>query len=86
MRDANLFGLLAAIAGGDLEAVPVLGDLLEEQDDPRAGPLRDVYIELYEDRLFAPFCFQHFNLPRRKVLPLFPEYDAPDESGDGGPA
>ena len=79
MHALDLIGLLASIAEGDLDSVPVLCDLLEELDDPRAGQVRALYVRLREDRIFAPFSFQHFNPTRRCVLPLFPEYDPDGE-------
>jgi hypothetical protein len=69
--------LLGGIAAGDLDAVLVLCDLLEELGDPRAGRLRALYVTLCEDRVFAPLAFQHYNVTRRVVLPLFPEYAEP---------
>jgi hypothetical protein len=75
VNDNDLGGLLAGIAAGDLESVAVLCDLLEERGDPRAERLRRLYVTLREDRIFAPFAFAHFNLPRSQVLPLFPEFD-----------
>jgi hypothetical protein len=75
VADANLTGLLAGVADGDLDVLPILCDLLEDRGDPRAGRLRDVYVALCEDRIFAPFAFRHWNVTRRVVLPLFPEYD-----------
>ncbi len=75
MNDADLTGLLASIAEGDLDAVPILCDLLEDRGDPRAERLRRLYVKLYEDRVFAPFAFRHLGVTRREVLPLFPEYE-----------
>jgi hypothetical protein len=75
VNEHDLRGLLAGIAAGDLESVPVLGDLLEELGDPRAGRVRGLYVRLREDWLFAPFTFRHRNLTRAAVLPLFPEYE-----------
>jgi hypothetical protein len=71
----DMRGLLVGIAAGELESVAVLCDLLEEMGDPRAERLRRLYVTLREDRIFAPFAFAHFNLPRSQVLPLFPEFD-----------
>ncbi len=78
MTDPDLAGLLAGIAEGDLDAVPVLCDLLEDRGDSRAARLRRLYVALCEDRVFAPFSFQHFNVTRHRVLPLFPEYPEAD--------
>ena len=75
MNDDDLRGLLASIAEGELESVPILCDLLEELGDSRAGQVRRLYVRLREDWLFAPFAFQFFNVTRNDVLPLFPEYD-----------
>ena len=75
MNDDDLRGLLASIAEGELESVPILCDLLEELGDPRAGRVRGLYVTLREDWLFAPFAFRYFNITRETVLPLFPEYD-----------
>jgi hypothetical protein len=74
VNDHDLRGLLASIAEGDLESVPILCDLLEELGDPRAGRLRGLYVTLRETWMFAPFSFRHFNVTRNEVLPLFPEY------------
>ncbi len=74
MNDPDLAGLLASIAAGDLDAVPILCDLLEDRGDPRAERLRRVYVTLYEDWVYAPFAFRHFGVTRQVVLPLFPEY------------
>ncbi len=78
MHAFDLRGLLSSIAEGDLDSVPVLCDLLEELDDPRAAQVRALYVALREDRTFAPFSFRHFNVTRRVVLPLFPEYEEPE--------
>lgn len=74
VNDADLQGLLTSIAAGDLDAVPILCDLLEDRGDPRAERLRAIATILYEDWRFAPFAFRHFNVTRQRVLPLFPEY------------
>jgi len=71
----DLRGLLASIAEGELESVPILCDLLEELGDPRASQVRGLYVALRDDWLFAPLAFRHFNMTRDTVLPLFPEYD-----------
>jgi hypothetical protein len=70
----DLAGLLAGIADNDLDAVPILCDLLEERDDPRAEHLRRLYVLLLEDRRYAPLAFRHFQVVRKVVLPLFPEH------------
>jgi hypothetical protein len=75
----DVAGLLAGIAEGDLDAVPILCDLLEERGDARAVRLRSLYVTLCEDRVFAPVAFRHYNVTRLAVLPMFPEY-ALDES------
>jgi hypothetical protein len=74
VNDDNLAGLLNAVGEGDLEAVLILCDLLEEQGDPRLEELRKVYAFLYDLWMFAPFSFRHFKVARNRVLPLFPEY------------
>jgi hypothetical protein len=67
-------GLLSSVADGDLEAVPFLCDLLEERGDPRAEPLRRLYVTLRELWVFAPLAFRYRQVTRHRVLPLFPEY------------
>jgi hypothetical protein len=79
VNDTDLAGLLAGVAAGDLDAVPILCDLLEERGDPRAERLRRLYVTLQEDRLYAPLAFRQFQVVRRTVLPLFPEYAVPAE-------
>jgi hypothetical protein len=78
MKDADIEGLLTAIAEGDLDAVPILCDLLEERGDARAERLRALYVTLYDDWVWAPRAFRHLQATRRAVLPLFPEYDLDD--------
>jgi hypothetical protein len=73
MIDPVLAGLLAAAAEGDLNAVLMLSDYLEEHGDPRADELRRVYGQLYDDWLFAPLSFRHFEVARVTVRRLFPE-------------
>ncbi|HYT87696.1 MAG TPA: hypothetical protein VEL76_03155 [Gemmataceae bacterium] len=79
MKDADIEGLLAAIAAGDLDAVPILCDLLEERGDARAERLRRLYVTLWDDFVYAPVTFRLHNVTRQRVLPLFPEYE-PDQS------
>jgi hypothetical protein len=76
--DANVAGLLSAIAAGDLEAVLILCDLLEERGDPRSSQLRALYNELHDDWVYAPFSFRHLGVLRHRVLPWFPEYETED--------
>jgi hypothetical protein len=77
MSLSDLAGLLDGVAEGDLDVVTVLCDLLEELGDPRASRLRALYVTLCDDRVFAPLAFRIFNVTRRVVLPLFPEYVPP---------
>jgi hypothetical protein len=73
MSDTALVGLLEGVAGGDLDAVLVLADFLEERQDPRAGAVRKLYGKLYDDWMFAPLAFQFHQVARKAVLELFPE-------------
>jgi hypothetical protein len=77
MNRSDLAGLLDGVAEGDLDAVPILCDLLEELGDQRAARLRALYVTLCDDRVFAPLSFRIFKVTRRVVLPLFPEYVPP---------
>jgi hypothetical protein len=76
MIDPALHSLLASIQGNDLDALLVLSDFLEERGDPRAQEMRQLYITLRDDWLFAPYSFRHFNVASQCILPLFPEYEA----------
>jgi hypothetical protein len=71
--DPLLESLLAAASGNDLDTVLVLADLLEERGDPRAADLRRLYGQLYDDMLFAPLAFRHFNVIRDVLRPFFGE-------------
>lgn len=75
MIDPDLAALLASVDDNDLGSLLVLSDFLEERGDPRAGRLRELYHSLYDDWYFAPLAFQHFQLTRHYILPLFPEYE-----------
>lgn len=74
MFDPTLAGLLATVADGDLDALLMLTDYLEEHGDPRAARVRGMYEALHDDAVFAPYSYRHFEVARRSVLPLFPEY------------
>jgi len=76
MNDPVISGLLTAVADGDLSALLMLTDYLEEHGDPRAARLRRLYDRLHDDAVFAPLSFRHFGVARKQVLPLFPEYEA----------
>jgi hypothetical protein len=82
MNEQDLKGLLASIAEGDLESLPILCDLLEEMGDPRASEVRGLYVGLRDDWFFAPFTFRYVNQARDTILPLFPEYDEEAAEGD----
>lgn len=75
MIDPELAAMLATLDDNDLGSLLILGDFLEERGDPRAGQLRDLYHSLYDDWHFAPLAYEHFQLTRRYILPLFPEAD-----------
>jgi hypothetical protein len=76
MSDSALAGLLAAVADGDLEAVLILCDFLEDRGDPRADQVRRLYPLLYDEWMYAPLAFRHFSVPGQHILPLFPEHQA----------
>jgi hypothetical protein len=76
MSDLVLSGLLAAVADGDLEAVLILCDYLEERSDPRVDQLRKIYPVLYDEWMYAPLAFRHYSVPGQYILPLFPEHRA----------
>jgi hypothetical protein len=74
MGDAVVCGLLAAIREGDLNALLVLADVMEERGDPRADELRRLQERLYDLWLFAPFSFRHYGIAGRLAQSLFPEH------------
>lgn len=76
MIDSELAALLATLDDNDIGSLLILGDFLEERGDPRAQDLRELYRELYDDWHFAPLAFQHFQLTRRYIRPLFPELES----------
>jgi hypothetical protein len=80
--DPVLTGLLMAVADGDLEAVLVLSDWLEDRGDPRAAPVRQLYVKLYDTWVFAPLSFRFYRVGRQLVWPLFPEH--PGDEGVKG--
>jgi uncharacterized protein (TIGR02996 family) len=69
----SLASLIASASDNDLDALLVLADFLEERGDERAGELRRLHGQLYDDLLFAPLAFRHFNLARDYILPFFAE-------------
>lgn len=75
MIDRDLAALLATLDDNDLGSLLILGDFLEERGDVRAAELRYIYRELYDDWHFAPLAFEHYQLMRRYILPLFPEIE-----------
>jgi hypothetical protein len=79
MSDPALPGLLHSAADGDLDAVLILADLLEERQDERAGPLRRLHVKLYDDLLFAPTAFKHHQVAKKALAELFPEHPWDDE-------
>ena len=80
MVDAVVCGLLMAIREGDLNALLVLADVMEERGDPRADELRRLHERLYDLWVFAPFSFRHFGIAGRLTRSLFPEH--PELWGD----
>ena len=74
MIRSALCGLLAAVADGDLEAVLILCDYLEDQGDPRADRVRKLYALLYDEWMFAPLAFRVLSVPGQHIMPLFPEH------------
>jgi hypothetical protein len=75
MTDPTLTGLLARVAEGDLDALLMLTDFLEERGDPRAERVRALYERLHDDAVFAPYSFRFLGVAREEVLPFFPEYE-----------
>jgi hypothetical protein len=74
MSEPALSGLLEAVAVGDLDALLILADYLEEHQDPRAVPVRRLHGKLYDDWMFAPGAFQHHQVAKASILELFPEH------------
>jgi hypothetical protein len=74
MTDPIFTGLLKAAADGDLNAVLMLSDHLEEHGDPRAEAVRRLHGLLYDDWMFAPLAFRHFEVTRETIRRLFPEF------------
>jgi hypothetical protein len=83
MTDPILSGLLTAVAAGDLNALLMLSDCLEERDDPRTDEVRRLYRRLYDDWMYAPKAFRHYEIAKHRVLRLFPEWQAETESKRG---
>jgi hypothetical protein len=78
VTDPALTGLLTAVAEGDLDAVLVLGDWLEERGDPRGERVRRLYVLLYDYWMYAPLSFRVQGVARQAVWPLFPEHGGAD--------
>jgi uncharacterized protein (TIGR02996 family) len=78
VSDPALTGLLTAVAEGDLDAVLVLSDWLEERGDPRAEGVRRLHVLLYDYWLYAPLSFRVQRVARQEVWPLFPEHREPE--------
>lgn len=74
--DPSLASLIASVSDNDLDALLILADFLEERGDPRSEELRRMHGRLYDDLLFAPLAFRHFNLARDYILPFFEEDEA----------
>jgi hypothetical protein len=75
MTDPVLKGLLSTVADGDLNALLMLTDYLEEIGHPEADRVRRLYQGLHDDFVYAPLSFRYFGVAREQVLPLFPEYE-----------
>lgn len=74
MIDPVMQGLLGAVAEGDLNALLMLTDYLEERGDPRSSITRKLFDRLNDDAVFAPQSFRFLGIARETILPLFPEY------------
>jgi uncharacterized protein (TIGR02996 family) len=71
MNDDGYAELLAAASEGDLDALLVLADFLEERGDERATVVRGIHQSLYDLWMFAPLAFQHFRITARRLDHVF---------------
>lgn len=70
----TLCGLLDACFDGDLEALLVLSDYLEDSGDARAPLVRTLYERLWGEWVFAPRAFAYHEVARQTLVPRFTEY------------